>query len=204
MAVVGGLMLAACGGSATSEESVRPLDEVAAPTSTAPPATAPPPTTVAPTTTEPDEWAIPNDPDAAYFERVLNELERLSTEVARDMLDNREFTATAERIVRSTRDSGDLDVVLEFWATVDPFGETMDLLALDADPVVSDVELMERSDGCAVLRATVSFDGVYELPREPDETLYLVRTAAADELNPTGWRIHEGSIFGELESSCEA
>lgn len=199
MAVVGGLMLAACGGSATSEESVRPLDEVAAP-----PTTAPPPTTVAPTTTEPDEWAIPNDPDAAYFERVLNEFLRTEFVLMSDLASG-EFSEEAIALLEASRTAINRD----FWLSLeDPDFTTQipSIFTLEAQSGLSGVELEVQRGSCAVVTGVVSYDGVFkDRSWAPELNVFVLERSTPDSLNPTGWILLERQDGNtDLEIGCAA
>lgn len=186
------LCVAACSGSGAEDTTVRPLGDPEAPSTTTAPTstTAPPPTTAAPTTTtEPDAWAVPATPDAAYFERVLQTIEDAQAEAGRLVLEARDFTSQAEGLVRATNTGPYLDTVLASIPGLLQIEEG--LLTFESPPRISEVLVLDQKTECALVVATISFDDVYSLEREPGQIVVLLRGQPSSAENPTGWTTYE-------------
>ncbi|MEO1060174.1 MAG: hypothetical protein AAFZ07_02060 [Actinomycetota bacterium] len=187
------LCVAACSGSGTEDTTVRPLgDPEATSTTTAPTSTtAPPPTTAASTTTttEPDPWAIPAAPDAAYFERVLNELEVSLADATRSAL--REGATTDDVLDTLTAISSGIN--LEYNVAGIRALTTVDeqVLTLERTPLITEVTIHRLDGSCSIVEGTVSFDGVYTAPRDPDRVVFELVRGDSRDLNPTGWLVSQ-------------
>ena len=187
------LSVAACSGSDEPEAAVRPLGDPDATTTTSAVTTtsssAPAPTTAAPTTTEPDPWAVPENPDAAYFERVLNELEAGLTEATRLALGAGEVTEDATRLLAEVSTGINLEYNLRGLESL--VSADQQLLTLDVGPSIEVLGVVNRQDEGVVVETIVSYDGVYIARRAPDDVVFEIVQAPRSGTNRTGWLVSQ-------------
>lgn len=198
------LSVAACTGSGESATTVRPLGDPEAPAATTalPPSTTAAPMTAAPstTTTEPDPWPVPAEPDAAYLERVLNELERGLTVAARRALSVGEVDSEVMDAIRNVSTGINYEFNVQGLEAL--MGAEEQLLTLERAPRIADADLLVARETCAVVEATVFYDGVYAGARQPDRVVFeIVRSASG---NATGWLVSERHVVGSAsEELCD-
>ncbi len=189
------LSVAACSTTSDAEPAIRPLGDPEATTTSATPSTSSAPTT------EPDPWARPATPDAAYFERVLNELEEIHAEAFRLIRAESSVTPKAEALLRATKTGLNLDYSLGQAALF--ANEFPDHLTLERPPLLSEIELVEPTSQCVLLQATVSFSDVYTGPRAAERAFIRLLATEATDTNPTGWLTEQRwEVGSEPELSC--
>jgi hypothetical protein len=181
-------MIAACGDDGES----------AADTTT----TARPTTTSSTTTTEPDDpWAVPDDIDEAYVQRVLTELYRLDGEATRLAISEGVVTDQVIELVRHVfvdeLAAAHLNALVEdahagFPGYVDPPG----------DASVQLVELLAASRSCVSVVIELDFSPMVVSPTARPLSYVVLRPASAG--NAPGWRINWLEVVERREIPHEA
>ena len=148
-------------------------------------------------TPSPDPYAIPDDPadiDAAYVERVLEELMVSIADAARSVARTRSLTPEAIKRLRAThRETPGSSVVGEFRTALrkDPTGRPF---SRNASPTTIDVrEVVSASRGCIFVRVLQDTSGLVRQEIQPFAAYYQIEAKRPGDdphgLNKTPWVI---------------
>lgn len=185
------LLLAACTG--TSAEP-----EVA--TATVPVAT-PAPSTPSPSPTPDDPYAVPDEIDEAYLNRVFEALEQVIGDATRLIVAQKTYPPEADDLLMEVYGPDALQVVRDGWIDELLMDRELDSWAdPPADKRVTVREIVHADRHCVFVETAWELEGVLKEPAP--ETIYLVLMPAdPGDANPTPWRIERQARLAEGESA---
>lgn len=144
-----------------------------------------------------DDFAVPDEITEDYIERVLNELNRLSGEISRDILrrdvdpDAIELPDDLDDRVRDVSRGSDLTVSRRtLTALLRETDERKQVLPADEyDQVRYEVEEVLTTEPCVGVRVVQDYTGTDPTPIDPDVTpLAVVFLTRVEGANTTGWK----------------
>ena len=158
----------------------------------APPTAAPPDGAPTPTESPTDPYAIPEQIDEAYVERVLEGLGESYARAARLTQSAGHVTAEARAILRSTHgDESFRDAVADF-ETAASSGPGVAFRSSLTPLRAKVVRLQDAQQGCLFALVVQDASGLFDGAREEELYIQLVpkpEQAGAADLNPTPWVI---------------
>jgi hypothetical protein len=158
-------------------------------------------TTEPTTTTEPaDPWAVPDEIDEAYVQRVLTKLYEIQGDATRTAVEEGAVAADSLQLLSSIY-ADDLTPIFANILATDALDQFVDYHHPPGDiaPLIDSLE--KASPRCIWLRARLDYSAALRSDEEPRTSFHhLVRAAS----NETGWRIEsvELDLGQEVEDPC--
>lgn len=171
-----------------------------------------------------DPFAVPDDPDVAYFDDVMVELQRARAEVEQGFIDAGGVVddAAAQAAARSLYSDSSAETIVDAWrgeadrGLYDPATREERGLTPDRPPVRVTVHTIVSGDeatGCVGLEVFVDLSPMLVEASDPGSWQYfgLIPNEAPDEVNQTPWKIAEirgdpdgtrVEEFGEVPQPC--
>jgi DNA-binding HxlR family transcriptional regulator len=119
------------------------------------------------TTTTADPFAVPDPIDVAYVERVMEALDHLYGEAAREVAREKQLTPRFEELMRSIYgdDDTELALALELWRAEEQDG-FVHLRDQPQDPATDVLELRRTTPECVIASVQRDFSPVSTLPQQ--------------------------------------